>query len=70
MIACTYESDTAGGCRRSRKGWSARFAMTAKALGHEPPKFCETGLRHVCEKPAEHSQEHICILRNDSAATD
>lgn len=61
VAECNYEWDTAGGCRRDRKGWSAPFAMTAKALGQTPPKFRDTGLRHVCAKPMAHDRGHVRI---------
>jgi hypothetical protein len=60
MDECGYIWETSGGCRRNRKGWSAPFAMTAKALGHPTPKFRDTGLSHVCDKPAAHDKEHVC----------
>lgn len=64
---CGHEWDSAGGCRRNRKGWSPPFAGQTKrlvAMGaldeSAIPKFRDTGLHHVCAKPKEHPSDHVC----------
>jgi hypothetical protein len=59
-VNCSAEWEHLAGCRRGLVGWSAPFASTARALGFPAPKRRETGLRHLCAKPREHQNDHVC----------
>lgn len=59
-VNCAAEWEHLAGCRRGLVGWSAPFASTAKALGFPAPKRRETGMRHLCAKPREHQNHHVC----------